>query len=76
MKRNELHLREDIRMARFKQRDATIRWFFMSFVIGFAFTHSMLNTVLIAVIGSLVGYLLYGMEVRDLEDMQRLGGKK
>jgi len=73
---SQLRLREDIRMAKFRQKDATVRWAFMCFVIGFALTSSVLNSVLTAIAGSLGGYLLYGWEVRDLENMRSIGGKK
>jgi hypothetical protein len=73
---SDFEIIEDIRMARFKQRDATVRWAILSFVIGMALTNDMLNTVLISVIGSLAGYLLYGWEVHDLENKRVIGGKK
>lgn len=72
----DFEIREDIRRARFNQKEAVVRWAVMGFVIGFAFTHNMLNTVLISIIASLAGYLLYGMEVKELEDKRIIGGKK
>ncbi len=69
-------IKEDIRAAQNKQHMRAVLWAFFSFIVCCAVTQDLLTILLISILGSLVGYMLSSLEVRELENKRIIGGKR